>query len=94
MLLSDIDGLYTSDPHKNPDAKKISVVEKLTPEIMELGEGKGSNLGTGGMKTKLRAAKIATQSGIDMVIADGSNPMALYAIINGEEIGTRFIGEK
>ncbi len=94
ILLSDIDGLYTADPHKNPDATLISTIEKLTPEVMALGEGKGSELGTGGMRTKLHAAEIATEQGIDMVIANGSNPLSLYDIVNGKSVGTRFIGKK
>ena len=77
VLLSDIDGLYTSDPRKNPDAKLIPVIEELTPEVMALGDGKGSELGTGGMKTKLHAAEIATGAGIDMIIANGANPAAI-----------------
>ncbi len=94
ILLSDIDGLYTADPHKNSDAKKLEIVEELTPEIIALGEGKGSELGTGGMKTKLNAAAIVTKAGIDMVIANGSNPLCLYDIVNGESVGTRFLGKK
>jgi glutamate 5-kinase len=94
VLLSDIDGLYTADPRRDKSAKLLSVIEKLTPEIMALGEGKGSSLGTGGMKTKLHAAEIATSAGIDMVIANGSDPLKLYDIIKGEGVGTRFIGKK
>lgn len=94
ILLSDIDGLYDSDPHKNENAKLISTVENLTDEIIALGEGKGSELGTGGMKTKLHAAEIVTEQGIDMVIANGSEPHNLYSIVKGENIGTRFIGKK
>ena len=94
VLLSDIDGLYTADPRKNADAKLIPVVESLTPEILALAEGKGSDLGTGGMKTKLRAAQIATEEGMDMIIANGADPMILYTIIDGEPFGTRFVGKK
>ena len=94
ILLSDIDGLYTADPHKDPKAKLISVVPEITEEIIALGGGSGSSFGTGGMATKLSAARIATQSGADMVIANGSNPEALYAIAAGGSIGTRFIGRK
>ncbi len=94
VILSDIDGLYTADPHKHADATLIPVVEALTPEILSLGEGKGSELGTGGMKTKLRAAEIATSAGIDMIIASGEDPNILYHIIDGTPFGTRFIGEK
>ena len=94
VLLSDIDGLYTADPRKNADAELIPVVEALTPEILSLAEGKGSDLGTGGMKTKLRAAQIATEAGMDMIIANGADPMVLYKIIDGKPFGTRFIGKR
>lgn len=94
VLLSDIEGLYTKDPHKFPDAKLISEVTELTPEILALAEGKGSDLGTGGMITKLRAADIATRAGIDMIIANGAEPKILYAIVDGKPFGTRFIGKK
>jgi glutamate 5-kinase len=91
ILLSDIDGLYTADPRKDPNAKMISRVEEITPEILALADGKGSELGTGGMATKLRAAQITTQAGIDMVIANSEDPDVLYAILDGEEVGTRFV---
>ena len=94
VLLSDIDGLYTSYPRKCPDARLIPVIEELTPEIMTLGEGKGSELGTGGMKTKLHAAEIATNAGIDMIIENGANPAALYNIVDGKALGTRFLGKR
>lgn len=91
ILLSDIDGLYTKDPHKDRDAKLIPVVEKITPEIEKLAEGAGTALGTGGMKTKLRAAQIATASGSDMIIANGAKPSLLYDIIEGKPVGTKFL---
>ena len=94
VLLSDIEGLYTKDPHKFADAKLIPVVEELTLEILALAEGKGSELGTGGMITKLRAADIATRAGIDMIIANGAEPKILYSIVDGKPFGTRFIGKK
>lgn len=94
ILLSDIEGLYTADPRRNPDAKLVSVVEKLTPEILALAGGNGSALGTGGMVTKLRAAGIATAAGIDMVIANGEKPEIIYDILDGCSVGTRFIGRK
>lgn len=93
ILLSDIDGLYDSNPKDNPDAKLISEVYEITEDIEKMGGGKGSELGTGGMETKLNAAKIATEKGIDMVIANGSNPELLYDIVEGEKIGTRFYGK-
>lgn len=94
VLLSDIDGLYTSDPHKHPDAELLPVVKELTPEILSLGEGKGTELGTGGMKTKLHAAKIAMEAGIDMIIANGAEPAILYHIADGQAFGTRFVGKR
>lgn len=94
VLLSDIDGLYTADPHKNKEASLIPVVEKITEEIEALGYGAGSSLGTGGMHTKIHAAKIATAAGVEMVISNGSRPLELYDIVNGENIGTRFKPEK
>ena len=93
ILLSDIEGLYTADPHRDPDARLIPVVTRITPEILALGGGSGSALGTGGMATKLRAAQIATQAGCDMVIAHGADPAILYDIAEGKPVGTRFVGE-
>ena len=92
VLLSDIDGLYTEDPHKNPDATLIPVVENITPEILSLAGGTGSCLGSGGMATKLKAAQIATSAGIDMVITNGEDPERLYALLEGKPIGTKFVG--
>lgn len=91
ILLSDIDGLFTSDPHKNSDATLISVVSEITDEIRSLAGDKGSSLGTGGMKTKIRAAEISTSKGCDMVIANGENPYVLYDIVDGKSVGTRFL---
>ncbi len=94
VLLSDIDGLFTADPHKDSNAKLIPVIEKITPKIEELAGGAGSNVGTGGMVTKISAAKIATSNGCDMIIANGQDPNVLYDIIDGKNIGTRFMGAK
>ena len=91
ILLSDIDGLYDSDPHKNPDARLIPVVERLDDHIRALAGGSGSSLGTGGMVTKLQAAQIATEAGCEMVIANGHHPAALYDIAAGQPAGTRFL---
>ena len=93
ILLSDIDGLYTADPRKDPDAALLPEVRGITPEIIALAGGSGSSLGTGGMATKLRAAQIANEAGIDMVIANGKDPNVLYRIVDGEPVGTRFIAE-
>ena len=94
VLLSDIDGLYTADPHKHPDARLIDRVETITPEIAALAGGKGSALGTGGMATKLSAAKLATEAGTDMIIANGQHPELLYEIADGNAIGTRFVAKE
>lgn len=92
ILLSDIDGLYTADPHKDLNAKLIPVIESLTDEIYALAGASSTKQGTGGMVTKLRAAAIATEAGCDMVIANGKNPGNLYDILDGKSVGTRFIG--
>ena len=94
ILLSDIDGLYTADPHSDENARLIPEVRELTEEIMSLGGGAGSSLGTGGMETKLRAAKIATEAGCDMIIANGADPKILYDITEGRSVGTRFYSNK
>ena len=93
VILSDIDGLYTADPHKNGDAKLIPVVSDMGEYIMSLGEGSSSSLGTGGMKTKLSAARLVTERGIDMIITNGSKPELLYDICDGKPVGTRFQGK-
>lgn len=94
ILLSDIDGLYTADPHKDSSAKRIPVVEEITPEIMALAEGRGSSLGTGGMITKLHAAEKCGAAGCDTVIANGTRPEILYDILDGKACGTRFLAQK
>ena len=94
VLLSDIDGLYTANPHIHPDAALIPLVEEITPEVMALADGAGSALGTGGMATKLRAARMVTGSGADMVIANGAHPEVLYDIADGKPAGTRFKGRR
>ena len=91
ILLSDIDGLYDSDPHKNAQAKLIDEVTDIDDGIPALAGGEGSSLGTGGMITKLHAAMIATNAGCEMVIANGSNPDILYDIVDGKHVGTRFL---
>lgn len=91
MLMSDIDGMYTDDPNKNPDAEMIPLVRELTPELLAMGKDTGSSLGTGGMSAKLVAAQIATGSGSDMVIANAADLDVIYEILNGEEKGTLFV---
>lgn len=94
ILLSDIDGLFDGDPRKNPDAKLIDTVEKIDEHIISLGGDSGSNLGTGGMATKLRAAQMATAAGCEMVIANGQSPEVLYDVAAGKRVGTRFLAKR
>ena len=94
ILLSDIDGLYTADPHKNPDARLIDEVHEINNEILALAGKAGTDRGTGGMETKLKAAKIATEAGCDMIIANGQSPELLYDLMDGKKIGTRFFAKK
>lgn len=94
ILLSDIDGLYTADPRKDPDATLIPVVPEITPEILSLAGGAGSSLGSGGMATKLKAAQIVVNAGIDMVILNGEQPEVLYDLFDGKKPGTRFVGKR
>ena len=94
ILLSDIDGLYTADPHTHADARLIPLVESITPDIVELAGGAGSSLGTGGMATKISAARRATAAGVDLIIANGAHAEVLYDIMDGKPVGTRFAGKK
>lgn len=94
LILSDIDALYSDDPRTNPEAKPIRVVEEITPEIESMAGGAGSSLGTGGMSTKINAAKIAAEAGIDMVIMNGRDPEKLYDLFEDKEIGTIFKAKK
>lgn len=95
LLLSDIDGLYTDDPRTNPDARYIEVVEELTEELMDMGKAStGSSVGTGGMSTKLQAAKIANSTGVDMVIANSKDIKVIHRILSGQNIGTLFLAHK
>ena len=94
VILSDIDGLYTADPRRDADARLIPEVRAVTPEVEALAGGTGSALGSGGMATKLKAAKLVMAGGCDMVIANGREPEKLYDIAAGRPVGTRFIGRK
>ena len=92
ILLSDIDGLYSDDPRQNPKARFISQVDEITPELMEMGKAtSGSDVGTGGMAAKLAAARIATDSGSDMVIANGDDVEVVSQIMTGDNKGTLFL---
>ena len=86
--------LFTADPRKDPSATLIPTVCEITPEIKAMTSGAGTNLGTGGMTTKIQAAQIATENGIDMVIANGADPVILYDIADGKQAGTRFLAQK
>ena len=94
VLLSDIEGLYDADPRTNPGARLISRVDDLTPEIISMAGGAGTWRGTGGMATKLSAARIATDAGVSMVITNGEYPERLYDIIEGKPVGTLFTGRR
>ncbi len=95
ILLSDIDGLYTDDPHNNPDAKLIPHVYELDDKILDMAKGStGSNVGTGGMATKLTAARIATESGCDMIIANAKDMNIIHDIFENSYVGTRFHAHK
>lgn len=93
VIFSDIDGFYDSDPRLHPDAKLIDSVSVIDENVLSLASGAGSRRGTGGMKTKLQAAKLATSQGIDTIITNGKNPAALYKIVKGDNVGTIFIGK-
>lgn len=94
VILTDTDGLYTEDPRVNPEAKLIKEVIEITPEIELLGGESGTKLGTGGMKTKIHAAKIAVSAGIDVIVTGGKNPEVLYNIAQGRDFnGTKFCGK-
>ena len=93
VLLSDIDGLYTANPSVDPNAERLSVIEEITPEIEALAGSAGSKLGTGGMVTKIKAAKLATADSIEVVIANGKEPDILYDILDGTAVCTRFLAK-
>ena len=93
VILTDIDGLFDANPHEDPDARLIPVVEAITPEIEALCGGAGTARGTGGMLTKVHAAKTATQAGIPVVVMNGSAPQDLYRVVDGHQTGTLFLGK-
>ncbi|HAX83673.1 MAG TPA: glutamate 5-kinase [Ruminococcaceae bacterium] len=94
IILSDIDGLYESDPRLHPEAKLINKIEHIDESVYALAGGAGSRRGTGGMRTKLQAAKLATSNGTDTIITNGKRPEAIYDIINEKAVGTLFAGRK
>ena len=90
IVLSDIDGLYTADPRKDPSARRLEEVTEITDEVLSLAGGSGSGLGTGGMATKLAAARICLAAGVEMIIMNGKDPEQLYDVMDGKKVGTRF----
>ena len=94
VLLSDIDGLYTDDPNRNPEAKLIPLVERITDEMLDMAKGPVSDVGTGGMSSKVEAAGIANDAGADMVILNGDDMEHITRLFAGEEIGTLFTAHK
>jgi glutamate 5-kinase len=94
ILLSDIDGLYTKDPNKDENAKFIDIVDKWDDKIEAMASGSASSCGTGGMITKFHAAKIATASGADMIIANGKRISIINSILEGKDVGTLFVNHK
>lgn len=94
ILLSDIDGLFTDDPNKNSEAEFIDIVPEITPELLAMAKDSDSLVGTGGMAAKIAAARIATDSGADMIVANGADMDIIYRILKGEKIGTLFLAHK
>ena len=90
VILSDVDGLYSADPHKDKSARLIEEVHGMDEKLFALAGGSGSSLGTGGMRTKLHAAEICMGAGVATVIANGEDPTVLYNVVAGENVGTRF----
>ena len=93
IIFSDIDGFYNKDPRLYPDAKLIERIDTIDESVYALAGGAGSRRGTGGMKTKLQAAKLATAQGIDTIITNGKDPSVLYDILKGKSVGTLFPGK-
>lgn len=93
MILTDIDGLYDKNPNEDEYARIIPVVEEITDDLYEIAGGKGSKFGTGGMVTKLHAAKIATEAGIDTIVMNGQEPENIYKVLEGHQVGTFFVAK-
>ncbi|MBE7022081.1 MAG: glutamate 5-kinase [Ruminococcaceae bacterium] len=94
IILSDIDGLYSADPHKSDDAELISEIDEINEELFSLAGGAGTSRGTGGMNTKLIAAQTVMEQGISMFIANGQHPAVIYDILDGKQVGTLFKGKR
>ncbi len=93
IILTDIDGLYDANPNDNEDAKLISLVTEIDEDLYKIAGGKGSTLGTGGMVTKLHAAEITMNAGIDTIVMNGENPTEIYKALDGKQVGTFFKGK-
>lgn len=94
VILSDINGFYDGDPRLHPHAKLVERVERIDDSVYALAGGAGSRRGTGGMRTKLQAAELATSQGVDVIITNGKNPDALYTVVEGNPVGTLFAGRR
>ncbi|WP_315113574.1 glutamate 5-kinase [Clostridium intestinale] len=94
IILSDIDGFYDSDPRHNEDSKMIKEIYEVNKELEEFAGGAGSSQGTGGMKTKLAAAKVALDAGVNMILTNGKDPEILFDILEGQDVGTLFINKR
>ena len=94
IILTDIDGLYDDNPLENEDAKLIAEVDTITEELLKVAGGHGSRFGTGGMVTKLHAAQIAMDAGIDTIVMNGASPEAIYKALDGKQVGTFFVADK
>lgn len=90
VLLTDIDGFYTDNPHKNPDAKRLSVIDEIDDDIKHMAHGSGSEFGTGGMYTKVAAAQIACHAGADVAILDSTDMEIIHRLLDGEDVGSLF----
>ena len=93
VILSDIDGLFDRDPRFHPDAKLIPVIEKIDDNVLSLAGGAGSRRGTGGMRTKVQAADLATSAGIDTLVVNGKDPAILYDVMDRKHVGTLFVAK-
>lgn len=94
IILSDIDGFFDQDPRLHPNAKLLSEITEIDEDVLSLAGGVGSRRGTGGMKTKLQAAGLVMEQGIDTIITNGSRPEGLYEILEDKPVGTKFVGKK
>ncbi|MDQ6961978.1 MAG: glutamate 5-kinase [Mariprofundaceae bacterium] len=90
VMMTDVDGLYTANPHHDPHAQRLGIVQEITDDISSMAQGAGSSFGTGGMQSKVKAARISTKGGIPAVIMTGQDPLQLFSLLDGQNIGTVF----